>query len=116
MTPSEIDPPDDIPTAVVETLQGCSDEELRSVIHFAQQLIQEQPPLTDAIESRPGEDLVRVADHGAYHVAVVERTEETGDSRGPFAYMVSWEPGVDDENGQYRWHYLGKVYDDSGGN
>jgi hypothetical protein len=115
MTPPETDAPNDIPTAVVEALEGCSDEELRTVIHYAQQLLWEQPPLTDAIESRPGEELVRVTDHGAYDVAVVERPDETGDARGPFAYMVRWEPGVDDENGQYRWHYLGKVYGDSGG-
>jgi len=115
MTPSEINPPDDIPSEVITALEGCSDGELREVIHYAQQLLWEQPPLTDAIESRPEEDLVRVEDHDAYKLAVVERPAETGEARGPFAYMVRWEPGVDDENGQYRWHYLGKVYGDSGG-
>lgn len=67
----------------------------------------------DAIESRPGEQILRVADHGAYIIVIVERPEETGWARGPFAYRVKWEPRVDTEGGQYRWHYLGKVHDDS---
>ncbi|CQH64533.1 uncharacterized protein HHUB_5061 (plasmid) [Halobacterium hubeiense] len=115
MTPSHIDPPDSIPTDVATTLEGCSDAELREIIHYAQQLLRAHPPLTDAIESRPGEDLVRIEDHGAYTIAVVERPGETGKGRGPFAYRVSWEPDVNGGEGKYKWHYLGKVYSDPGG-
>lgn len=115
MTPPDIEPPDDIPPAVAEALEGSSDGQLRAVIHYAQQLLQEHPPLTDAIEARTGEDLVRVEDHGAYTIVVVERPAETGDARGPFAYRVDWVPDIDGGEGKYRWHYLGKVYGDSGG-
>ncbi|GAB7012824.1 hypothetical protein [Halolamina salina] len=110
MTRSEIDTPDGIPKDVAATLEGCSDAELREIVHYAQQLLDAHPPLTDAIESRPGEDLLRVEDHGTYTIAVVERPDERGDARGPFAYRVTWEPEGDDGAGQYRWHYLGKVY------
>lgn len=115
MTPPDIEPPDGIPTDVAAALEGSSDGQLRAVIHYAQQLRQEHPPLTDAIEARAGEDLVRVEGHGAYTIVVVERTAETGDARGPFAYRVNWVPDIDGREGKYRWHYLGKVYSDSGG-
>jgi len=115
MTRSEIDTPDGIPRDVVATLDGCSDAELREIVHYAQQLLDAHPPLTDAIESRLGEELLRVEDYGAYTIAIVERPDETGDARGPFAYRVTWEPEVDGDGGQYRWHYLGKVNDGSEG-
>ena len=41
-----------------------------------------------------------------------ERSDGTDEARGPFAYRVKWEPHIDDEGGRYRWHYLGKVYED----
>lgn len=115
MTPSHIAPPEDIPEAVSTALNGSSDSQLREIIHYAQQLLREHPPLTDAIDSREGEELVRVEDHGAYTIAVVERPDETGEARGPFAYRVKWVPNIDDEGGQYRWHYLGKVHGEPGG-
>jgi hypothetical protein len=109
MTP-EIERPDGIPTDVATTLEGSSDAQLREIIHYAQQLFRAHPPLTDAIESRPDEELVRIEDHGAYTIAVVERPDETGEDRGPFAYRVHWEPDVDGGEGKYKWHYLGRVH------
>jgi hypothetical protein len=115
MTPSNIDPPDDIPTDVTEALEGFSDQELREVVHYAQQLLGEHPPLTDAIESRAGEEIVRVEDHDEYVIVVVRHPDETGKARGPFAYRVNWAPDIDGDEGKYRWHYLGKVHGESGG-
>lgn len=115
MTPPNTDTPTDVPEDVVDALEGLSDQELREVIHYAQQLLREHPSLTDAIESRAGEELVRVEDHGAYTIAVVERPDETGEARGPFAYRVEWEPEFDGGDGKYEWHYLGKVHGTSGG-
>lgn len=115
MTSSDIDPPEDIPEEVSNALKGSSDSQLREIIHYAQQLLREHPPLTDAIDSREGEELVRVEDHGAYTIVVVERPDQTGEGRGPFAYRVRWEPGIGGGEGKYRWHYLGKVYGESGG-
>jgi hypothetical protein len=115
MTPTKIDPPEDVPEEVTTALEGSSDSQLREIIHYAQQLLREHPPLTDAIESREGEDLVCMEDHGAYTLVVVERPNETGEARGPFAYRVKWVPHMDEEGGKYRWDYLGKVHGETGG-
>lgn len=114
MTPANIDHPDDVPERVATALKDSNDNQLREIIHYAQQLLGEGPSLTDAIEARQGEELLRTEDHGAYTLAVVERPEEKGEARGPFAYHVKWEPNIDDQGGQYRWHYLGKIHDEAG--
>lgn len=115
MTPPDTDPPEDVPEEVAAALEGSSDSQLRGIIDYAQQRLREHPPLTDAIESREGEELVRTEDHGAYAIVVVERPDERDEARGPFAYRVRRVPDVDDEGGKYRWHYLGQVYGDTGG-
>lgn len=115
MTLSAPEPSNDIPEPIVAALEGSTDSQLRGVIHYAQQLLREHPSLTDAIEARPGEVLVRKEEHGAYTLVVVERPDETGEARGPFAYRVRWDPDIDGTEGKYRWHYLGMVYGDAGG-
>jgi hypothetical protein len=115
MTLSGTDHPENCPAELIAALEDSSDRELREIIEYAQQLLRDRSSITDAIESRHGEELVRVEDHGAYTIIVVERPDETGEARGPFAYRVRWEPHIDDEGGRYRWHYLGKVYEDAGG-
>ena len=115
MTSSDIDPPDDLPERLITAIEDRSDRDLRVIIDYAQQLLREHPSITDAIESCPGKELALVKDHGAYTIAVVERPDETGEAHGPFAYRVRWEPHIDDEGGRYKWHYLGKVNEDAGG-
>ncbi|KDS92314.1 hypothetical protein FK85_00065 [Halorubrum saccharovorum] len=115
MTSSDIDPPDGVSDDVIAALEDCSDTQLREIIHYAQRLLRDHPSLTDAIESRGDEELVYTEDHGAYTIAVVERPTETGWTRGPFAYRVNWEPTKDDGDGQYRWHYLGKLHGEPDG-
>jgi len=109
MTVPDAEPPENVPEAVVTAVQSSSDSQLRDIIRYAQQVLYEHPPLTEAIESRESERLVRIEDHGAYTVVIVERPDETGEGRGPFAYRVQWEPGMEGNDGRYRWHYLGKV-------
>jgi len=113
MTTSDVDPPEDISEQIIQTLEGSEDAQLREIIHYAQQLLQDHRSLTEAVEAREGEDLVRTNDHGAYTIVIVERPDETGEARGPFSYRVKWEPNVDDEGGSYRWHYLGRVVEDT---
>ncbi|WP_123533679.1 hypothetical protein [Halosimplex salinum] len=115
MTVSDTDPPEGVPEEIATALEASSDSQLRDVIHYAQRLLRDLPPLTDAIESREGEELVRMEDHGDYSIVVVERPGEMGEARGPFAYRVKWVPDFDDGAGKYRWHYLGKVDVESGG-
>ena len=114
MASSQTDPPEDVPEELIGVLTDSADSQLREIISYAQQLLREHPPITDAVESRHGEELVRVEDHDAYTIAIVARPDEPDEARGPFAYRVKWEPGIDDERGRYRWHYLGKVFDDPG--
>jgi len=109
MTASDIEPPDNVPEDLAAAVAESTDAQRRALIHYAQRLLRERPPLTDAVESREGEELVRVEDHGSYTYVVVERPEETGLDRGPFAYRVKWEPEFEDHDGKYRWHYLGRV-------
>jgi len=115
MTNSEPDPPEHVPETVVTALEECSDTELREIIHYAQQQLRDHQSLTDTIESREGERLVRRDDFEGYTIVIMERPEEPGWARGPFAYRVKWERTPDDTDGQYRWHYLGHVDTGSGG-
>ena len=100
---------------MITALDDCSESQLREIINYAQRLLREHPALTDAIESRGEEELVQMEDHGAYTIAVVERPNESGEASGPFAYRVNWEPATDGGDGQYRWHYLGKVHGEARG-
>jgi len=115
MTPSDPSPPEDIPEELIAVLRSSNNSQLRDIVNYAQQLLHDHPPITDAIESRHREELVHVDDHGGYTIAIVERPDETGEARGPYAYRVKWEPYINDEGGRYRWHYLGRVYGDADG-
>ena len=112
MTSPSTDRPQSIPEAVATTLRSRSNKQLREFINYARQLLRDQPPLTDAVKARAGEELVRIADHGEYTIVIVERPDESGEARGPFAYRVKWEPNIDRMGGTYRWHYLGQVHDE----
>ena len=114
MASSQTDPPEAVPEELIAVLKNSADSQLREIINYAQQLLSEHPPITDAVESRHREELVHVKDHGVYTIAIVVRLDELGEARGPFAYRVKWEPGLDNGEGRYKWHYLGKVRDDSG--
>ena len=114
MASSQINPPEDVPEELIAVLRNSADGQLREIINYAQQLLNEHPPITDTVESRHGEELVRVEDHGAYTIAIVVRPDEPDEARGPFAYRVKWEPNIEDERGRYKWHYLGKVHADPG--
>jgi len=93
MASSQTDPPEDVPEELIAVLQNSADSQLREIINYAQQLLSEHPPITDAVELHP---------------------DEPDEARRPFAYRVKWKPNIEDEGGRYRWHYLGKVHDDSG--
>jgi len=123
MTSSDIDVPDDISDELAAHLQESTNQELREIIHYAQQLLTEQPSLTDELEARDdeeivprdGEEIVRMEDHGDYTLVVVERSDETGEAHGRFAYRVRLEPGFEGADDRYRWHYLGRMYGTDGG-
>jgi hypothetical protein len=103
----------EIDATIREALETGEDSQLREIVEYARQRLADRPPLTDVIEAREHEDLVRMKDEGAYTTVVVERPGETSEGRGPFAYMVQWEPHVG-EDGKYKWHYIGRVFDEEG--
>lgn len=109
MTKHSIDPPEDIPEEVIQPLEESSDRQLREIIHYAQQLLHEAPSGSGEIEPRDGEEIVRIDDAGTHTIVIVERLDKSGEARGPFVYRVNWEPHIDEEGGQYRWHYLGRA-------
>ncbi|MGQ3330099.1 hypothetical protein [Halorubrum sp. FL23] len=109
MTHSDIDSPEDLPEGLSAVLEEYDDSQLRDIINHAQRLLRDHPPLTEAIEARHGEEIVRTEEYDAYTIVVVERPAEVGEARGPFAYRVQWEPKIDDGEGRYKWHYLGRV-------
>lgn len=99
MTPSDTDSSEDVPESLATVLEDSSDSQLREIINYAQQLLRVHPTITDAIKSRPNEELVRVEDLDAYTIAVVERPGETGEARGPFRHRVKSGPDIDDGGG-----------------
>lgn len=101
----------ELPETLIRELEQSDDEHLREIIHFAQELLHERHDPTTALEAREGEEILRTTDHGAYKIVIVKRTEQTGQDEGPFAYRVKFEPGLDDGEGEFRWHYLGRVMD-----
>jgi len=101
----------EIHEAVENALETSDEGQLRELVTYARHRLEGRPPLTDVIEAREHEELVRMKDEGAYTTVIVERPAETGAARGPFAYMVQWEPHVDSD-GKYKWHYLGRVFEE----
>ena len=104
-------PPEHISEEFVTELRESNDRQLREIIHYAQQLLEEHSPEAEAIEPREGEEIVRIDDQGDHTTVIVKRPDESGEARGPFAYLVQHEPDVESENGKYKWHYLGRVTD-----
>jgi len=113
MISSDTGPPDDLPEGFVIAVDARSDRELGGISCYLQRLRREQPSITGAIELRRVEEPARVADRGAYAIAVGGRPGETGETRGPFTYGVGWKPRIDDEGGRYKRHRLGTVDEDA---
>jgi len=114
MTDTTIDPPGAIPDDLAEAIADSTDEERRAIIHYARQLVHDHPSATEALDPREGEKILEIEDQGGYTSVLVERPDESGEARGPFAYRVQWEPGFGDAEGHFQWHYLGKAESDGG--
>jgi len=102
----------EIPAAVGTAIETGDDSRRKAIVRLARRHLGDRPRLSDVVESREDEALVRMEDNGAYTAVIVERPDAAGEARGPFAYMVQWEPHIDDDGGKYRWHYLGRVLDE----
>lgn len=109
MPPPPSDSDEDFATLTIGELDGCSDEQLQAVIDRAQSILHDRHDPTEALEARPGEEILETHDHGAYTIVIVERTE--ADDPGPFMYRVQYEPEIDGDEGRFRWHFLGRFVD-----
>lgn len=114
MASSQTDPPEDIPAELVAALRNSADRKLREITNYAQPRLREHLPISGAVESRHGEKLVRVEDHGAVTIATVVRPDAPGGARGPSADRVIWGPNIEEAGGRYEWHCRGNVHDDPG--
>ena len=101
MTPSDSSPPENISEELIAVLRSSNNPQLRESVNYAQQFLHDHPPIADAVESRHGKKFVRVDDHGGYTIAIVERPDETSETRRPYAYRIKLEPYINDEGG--RW-------------
>lgn len=102
----------DLDGTIRQALASSDEDRLREIVRYARHRLADRPALTDVIEARDNEELVRIDEAESYTTVVVERSDESGAARGRFAYMVQWEPHVEDD-GKYKWHYLGRVLDES---
>lgn len=105
----KVEPPDDLPELLITELEQSSDEQLRTIIHYAQDLLRQRKGKTQEIEPREGEEIIRKDDHGSYTLVIVKNTQPPKSDQGLFAYRVQYEYGPENEEGRYRWHYLGPV-------
>lgn len=103
------DPSKGLPDLVISELEQSSDRQLRTIIHYAQDLLHQRHDPTTALEPREGEEILRMDDHGPYTLVIVKRTDVTGLNQGPFAYRVKYEPSIEGDEGKFRWRYLGRV-------
>lgn len=105
---TDLAPPDDVPETIDADLERSGDARLGAIVHYAHRPLRAQPPLIDELEALDGEEIGSIEDHGAY-ATVVESADVAGSDGARYAYRVQSEPGIEDEDGQYRWHCLGRI-------
>jgi hypothetical protein len=107
-------PPDGLPDDMAEKLRELSDEELRKTIIHAQELLVSEGEGPPEIEPRPGEDIIKVAEHEGY-TEVVKRVPCGEDCdecpHGPYLYHVREETLPNGET-DLHWEFLGRTYPD----
>lgn len=105
-------PPSGLPEEVVEKVATLSTTQLRELIEFAESRLKyREAPLSERIEPREGEEIVRMKDYGHYAVVVKRNKEETdrgAPSEPPHVYVVTVEP--EPEGGHHlHWEDIGRV-------
>lgn len=105
-------PPDELPEQVVEAVTSLSSAQLRKLIEFAQSRLRiTESSISELIEPKENEEIVRIKDYGYYCVVVKRKTGETDQeaaSEPPHAYVVTIEP--EREGGHHlHWEDIGRV-------
>ena len=105
-------PPPNLPAELVELLDGLDETELQAAIDYAQARRRfVHSDVTDRIEARPGEEILRVEERDGY-TEVLKRlpcAEGCADCpHGPYLYHV-YEEQRPEGGSRLHWTYLGRV-------
>lgn len=103
-------PPEDLPAEIADSLKSLDTHDLRETIIYAQELLQTRHESTLQIEPRPGEEIIRMADHGLY-TEVVKKQPCSNDCpdcpHGPYVYHVRPEQHPDGTT-RLHWVFIGE--------
>lgn len=106
-------PPEELSSDTIEVLDELDEAQLRAVIDYARSRLRYVTPrVSDQIEPREGEEIVRIEERGGY-IEVVKRepcAEGCEDCpHEPVLYHVRKERQPDGTTNLH-WTYLGQVY------
>jgi len=106
--------PTELRAEAVALIDDLSEAELRATIEYARDRLQfVHPEVTEQIEARDGEEIVRIEDRGAYTEVVKRQPCATGCDEcphEPILYHVTEERQLDGTT-DLHWTYLGRVYE-----
>jgi hypothetical protein len=112
MTDHTPDPPEVLPTGLVQELQNLSDHELREVISYSGDLIEyHDEELISEIDADDEEEIVRVEERDGYtevvkRVPCGENCEEC--PHGPYLYHVRPIPEQEGDD-HLQWQFIGRI-------
>ena len=107
-------PPEGLPESLLGDLDELTSEQLRKTIIYARELLQASDEAGSPIEPKPGEEIIRVTEHGGYTEVVKRFRCANGCSdcpHGPYLYHVTEEPRPDGGTHTH-WSLLGRVETD----
>jgi len=101
-----------LPDDVVEHIDDLDEAQLRAVIDYAQDRIRfVHPDVTEQIEAREGEEIVRIEERNGYTEVVKRQPCAEGCDNcphGPYLYHVREERRPDGSTSLH-WTYLGRI-------
>ncbi|WP_254534845.1 hypothetical protein [Halomarina litorea] len=104
--------PSTLPDEVLEHIDDLDESQLRAVIDYAQKRMRfVHPDVTEQIENRNGEEIVRIEERTGYTEVVKRQPCAEGCAEcphGPFLYHVCEERSPDRPTSLH-WTYLGRI-------
>lgn len=101
-----------LPSDVVDRVDGLDEPQLRALIDYAQNRMRlVHPDVTEQIEAREAEEIVRIAERPTYTEVVKRQPCAEGCKEcphGPYLYHVREERRLDGTT-HLHWTYLGRV-------
>lgn len=104
--------PSTLPDDIVEAIDNLNEAQLRAVIDYAQDRMRfVHPSVTEQIEAREGEEIVRIEERNGYTEVVKRQPCAEGCTNcphGPYLYHVNEEQRPDG-SAHLHWTYLGRI-------